>query len=123
MLAIFHHLDAKIARASPPRLRFAEIETEIGIYQPSHLPSDRWIWEVSAKVTSRVRGNQNEKENAIMIAKRLIAKEVYGELVDDAFEVLRMLHEECPRNLDDPIIKLVNNMIDKMEGKETGDVK
>jgi hypothetical protein len=60
---------------------------------------------------------QDAGEEDMQRAVDLISREVYGELLDDAFELNRILHNEFYRGIDDKAANIVINMINKMRGK------
>lgn len=77
-----------------------------------------FLWKIKTELSCTLPGRIDERDRLIVNAVSLIAREVYGEVVDDLYELLGMLHREGYRGVEDPICIKIKDMIDDMQGRK-----
>lgn len=103
-----------------PRGRFANICPTYEATPPSGvmLGAEYWVWRFDVKVGVVLSGPHSAREELAVKAKRMIARELYGEIIDDLHELMRVLDEEEYRPIDDPATSKIRTMIRKLSGYE-----
>lgn len=98
--------------------RFALGETTLDT-QSLDMP-EYFRWRVGVTVFNVFEGPKTGKAHYLKTAKRMIAREVYGEILDDLFVLTRLLHEEGPRLPGDKVSEALHALIRKISDQETG---
>lgn len=81
------------------------------------LPANRddlFEWVVSATVSARIVGSAEMEDCLKLQARKMIAREIYGEIVNDLYNLKLQLSNECYRAADDDALAAIDAMIDKM---------
>ncbi len=85
----------------------------------ANLPPDHWEWTFVARVGCIQTGPEEAREHLAKRARRLIAREVFGELEDDIQAVLELLWEENHyREPGDPVLSYLESMLRKVRGDQ-----
>lgn len=90
---------------------------------PDHLlPNKNPVYETTAKLSVRQVGSwqvQTDIEKTLITeqAAHMVARELYGEVVDRLFGIVDILYEHGPR-YDDSVLKEVMNLIDDLTLKD-----
>lgn len=116
-MKIFDAIKAKRLNQKAPITRFARIDATCSAI-PNLYKLDQFEWRIGAEVFCRLSGPAKAHEHTLRKAMDLIAKEVYGEIVDDLIELERILLEEQYRPTGDPAINAIHSMIMKMRGEK-----
>lgn len=114
-MKIFEAIKAKRERQVAVMTRFARIEPEYELSNGSR--PDHFQWKIGAEIFCRFTGPLEAKEHLTRQATRMIAKEVYGEIVDDLMALQLLLMEEQYRADGDPALAAIHNMRRKMCGE------
>ena len=103
-----------------PSGRFSNISPTYEATPPEKIMmgASHWMWQFDLGVGVTMTGPDEARESLAEKAKRMIARELYGELVDDLHELMRVLDEECYRANDDPAQSKITAMIRKMRGDD-----
>lgn len=126
MLTPYRHLNHIRGRQvvedlSPARVRATASEKNEPVPTQTNR---RWIWYFEmayAQIGPDVRVSLAVDEAIEQMRRhaiRMIGRELYGELREDALDLLGMLHERYFLATDDPILIKLNGMIRKMEGED-----
>lgn len=88
------------------------------ISQKTELPQKDTIFETSAKLVMRQvsSGYPNEFEKKLIQerAAQSIARELYGDVADELYDIMDQLYEDGPK-YDDKVLEMIKKLIDKLE--------
>jgi len=103
-----------------PRGRFANINATYEATAPEKIMmgATHWMWQFGLGVGVTTTGPDEAREDMAEKAKKMIARELYGEVVDDLHELMRVLDEEEYRPMDDPATSKIRTMIRKLNGDQ-----
>lgn len=78
---------------------------------------DQWEWSYTVTVGCTLTGPEDAREHMAEQAKRMIARELYGELEGDIRDAIEAAHEEAYRPHDDPLMRTLETMLLKVRGE------
>lgn len=117
-MKLFDAIKAKQMDRIAPITRFAcidpQYEAKLSLDSPT---PDHYQWRIGAEISCVLSGPIKAREQLMKQAHRMIAKEVYGEIIDDLIELQRILYEEQYRADGDPVFDAIRKMINKMQGE------
>lgn len=76
-----------------------------------------WEWEYTITFGCVLKGPEEAKTILEEQAKRMIAREVYGELENDIRDAIEIALEESFRTKEDPLMKVLDTMLLKVRGE------
>jgi hypothetical protein len=116
-MKIFQAMEAARGRQVPVIPRFARMEADCSgaLPDPKGHPN-RFLWRYGVQLYCMFVGPEEAEEHLAQQARRMIAREVYGDVRDDLFELMRLLTEENYRASDDPVMAHITGMLQKMAG-------
>ncbi len=82
----------------------------------AYLSEDHWEWRWQVSVGCKQFGPESSREEMAKRARRMIARELYGEIQDDLMELLEYLYEESYRTADDPVLGKLGEILRKISG-------
>lgn len=113
-MKIFEAIQAERLKRVAPASRFVRIDPEFSVTQLD-IPN-QYRWQYGICLRCFFTGPEEGEEQYGNQARRLIAREVYGEIIDDLIELSRVLMEESYRPATDPALAILENSIRKMQG-------
>ena len=115
-MKVLDKIDRSRHERFPVTGRFAAIDTRCGMIPLSERP-EHWRLKYGFSVYCTIVGPEKASNDMVDKARRQIAREIFGEITDDLFELNRMLLEEHYRPSDDPAITIIDNLIRKTRGE------
>ena len=118
-MKILDIMEAKRLKRVPEINRFAKVNATYEALPSPDIPY-HWQWKIGFDVYSVFTGPERSDDHMSHLfenARRLVAREVFGELTDDLFELLRTLSEEGYRPEDDKAMQIINKLISKTRGE------
>lgn len=119
-MKLFKHMrEARRGRVAP-RVGRTLVEFSAELDDPSSQKAEGALWRRVYTVTvgCSLIGPEEASENMAEKAKRMIARELYGELEDDIRDAIEVANEEAYRPENDPLLKVLEGMLRKVRGDE-----
>ena len=115
-MKILDKINIKCGEQVPVSGRFAIVESENK--EPLRLSErpEQWKWDYGIRIHCDFVGPPTASENLAYQARRMIAKELFGEITDDLFQLKRLLMEESYRPIGDPVMAIIDNLIKETRG-------
>ncbi|HEU4345784.1 MAG TPA: hypothetical protein VFU31_29900 [Candidatus Binatia bacterium] len=116
-MKVLDRIDRKRLEQVPVISRFAIVEPEYEALPPAADRPEHWRWKYGFEIHCNFTGPREASDHMADHARRLIAREIFGEITDDLFELQRTLLEESYRRDGDPAMTIINNLIRKVRGE------
>ena len=111
---ILDTIEAKRMRQVVPRARFAFVEPEYAVALPPPDRPNHFQWKYGIQLSCVFTGPEKCEEQFTRQARRMLARELYGELEDDLLVLLRLMMEDGYRPSDDPVMQAIEGMLRKI---------
>lgn len=115
-MKVFEAITAKRLKRVPPTGRFAHIEAEYDVAPVQGGEPDHFQWKYGIQLRCSFVGPEEASEHALKQARRLIAKELYGEVENELLALMRTLMEEQYRPADDPAMAIITDLLNRIRG-------